>query len=625
MFRNATLGKKIGFGFAMMSILTIIVGLAGYFGLTRVLGEVEFYKNTNMIESTIASVKENTDQYFLHNYDEVRKEQEAARRQAFARIEEGEKLINELINSSTVGESEREKIADAMRELAAYKNVFTKYVASEVKKIEAARKARNISSDLTKQIIKGDLWVDEMSAANQILTADSITYFNRPLESVWQKVTADLGKSKKAVDYWYKRVENSDELRAIGNAMKGLRKDFESTLSQYHTEVLNQKKYQVLMDKHKGNIVNACAALGRTSAEKLQKQARSSLIWIFSVIAAALLIAVLYSVITTRGIVGGIMKVIEDLSDASEQVTAASGQVSSASQSLAEGTAEQASSIGETSASLEEMSAMTKQNADNAGQADHLSNESLANLKNANASMKALIQSMEETSTASGNVAKIIKTIDEIAFQTNLLALNAAVEAARAGEAGAGFSVVADEVRNLALRSAEASGNTQELIKDIIQKIEAESGLVKETDERYRDVFLSVDKVAGLVKEISAASSEQAQGIEQVNKAVAEMDEVTQQNAANAEESASASEELNAQAEQMIGIVKDLSALVGESSKGSGIGDQGPGIKNEHRTSNVQHRMLNRKNKQTEVAAPGAGKVSPDQVIPMEEEDFKDF
>jgi len=265
----------------------------------------------------------------------------------------------------------------------------------------------------------------------------------------------------------------------------------------------------------------------------------------------------------SRFVIQPIKKMTRVLHNIVGQVGSSSKQLSSASHSLAEGASEQASSLEETSSSLEEMSSMTKQNADHAQQADQLSKGSLDDLKDANTSMKSLIESMEDISISSANVAKIIKTIDEIAFQTNLLALNAAVEAARAGEAGAGFAVVADEVRNLALRSAEASGNTQELIKDITQKIDRGSGLVNETDDRYRKVALSVQKVTELVGEISAASNQQAQGIEQVNKAVAEMDKVTQQNAANAEESDSASEEMNAQAEQMKGVVGELVALVG--------------------------------------------------------------
>ena len=146
--------------------------------------------------------------------------------------------------------------------------------------------------------------------------------------------------------------------------------------------------------------------------------------------------------------------------------------------------------------------------------------------------------------------------------------MNAAVEAARAGEAGAGFAVVSDEVRNLALRSAEASRNTQDLVTEIIRKIEAGSSLVTETDDRYREVAICVGKIAELNRQISTASDEQATGIAQVSVAVNEMDSVTQRNAATAEESASASEELNVQAKQMNSIVNDLVSLVGANSSG---------------------------------------------------------
>jgi len=258
-----------------------------------------------------------------------------------------------------------------------------------------------------------------------------------------------------------------------------------------------------------------------------------------------------------------IHKVIRSLSDAAQKVYEASFLVSSSSQQLAEKTSQQAASLEETSSSLEEMASMTRRNTDNAQQVEQLSREGSEHLKSANNSMKDLIRSMEDTSSASVNVSKIIKTIDAIAFQTNLLALNAAVEAARAGEAGAGFAVVAEEVRNLALRSAEASKNTQDRVKEITQKIEIGSALVKETDTKYRDAALKTHKVTELVGEISNASAEQNQGIDRLNRAVAEMDKVTQDNAASAEESSSAAVELKNQAEQMERILEDLIAIVG--------------------------------------------------------------
>ena len=255
------------------------------------------------------------------------------------------------------------------------------------------------------------------------------------------------------------------------------------------------------------------------------------------------------------------------LTEASTQVAAASSEVAAASQSLAEGASEQASALEETSSSLEEMSSMTKQNAGNASQADSLMKQANSVVKRANDSMSELTRSMGDITSASMETSKIIKTIDEIAFQTNLLALNAAVEAARAGEAGAGFAVVAEEVRNLAMRAAEAAKNTSVLIESTVIKIKDGSSLVSKTNEAFLEVAESASKVGELVGEISAASTEQAQGIDQITKAVAEMDKVTQETAAHAEESASASEEMNAQAEQMKHVTAELTNIIGGNTE----------------------------------------------------------
>nr|MDA8124133.1 methyl-accepting chemotaxis protein [Deltaproteobacteria bacterium] len=218
--------------------------------------------------------------------------------------------------------------------------------------------------------------------------------------------------------------------------------------------------------------------------------------------------------------------------------------------------------LEETSSSLEEMSSMTKQNADNANQAKAMMHEFQAVGESAGRHMGELAEAIREITKSSAETGKIIKTIDEIAFQTNLLALNAAVEAARAGEAGAGFAVVADEVRNLAMRSAEAARNTNSLIENTIKAVNNGSQLTSTTQEAFKASAAISEKLAHLVDEIATASDEQAHGINQVNTAVSEMDKVTQQTAANAEESASAAEELNAQAAQIRGLVAALVAVV---------------------------------------------------------------
>jgi uncharacterized phage infection (PIP) family protein YhgE len=333
----------------------------------------------------------------------------------------------------------------------------------------------------------------------------------------------------------------------------------------------------------------------------------------------------------TRSITGPMNRVAAGLVDGAEQVASASGQVSSASQSLAEGASEQAAGLEETSSSLEEMSSMTKQSADNAHQAKIMVGEAQHVVEDVNRHMEQMAQAIAEVTKTSEETGKIIKTIDEIAFQTNRLARNAAVEAARAGEAGAGFAVVADEVRNLAMRAAEAAKNTSGLIENTIKSVKRGNELTSATKEAFKRNMEITGKVGRLIDEIAAASQEQAQGVGQVNKAVAEMDKVTQQNAANAEETASAAEEINSQAERMKGFVQELMALVsgGGTDKGAGRSEIEARGRRTHPTS-IQRKDGQRSSPSSRrptrrPKGKGGEKPLPEQVIPLEEGDFKEF
>ncbi len=241
-------------------------------------------------------------------------------------------------------------------------------------------------------------------------------------------------------------------------------------------------------------------------------------------------------------------RVIEGMTESVTQVRDAAGQLASTSQVLSSGASEQAASLEEVSSSLEEMASMSRTNAENANQADSLVSAAHQAASDGN-------QTMSEIAEASNQISKIIKVIEEIAFQTNLLALNAAVEAARAGEHGKGFAVVADEVRNLALRAAEAARETTGLIENSVGKSQQGASAM----QRIAD---GVGQVTSLINGIAKASQGQSQGVEQINAAFSQMDKATQQNASAAEESAAASEELASQAETANHLVDEMVKLV---------------------------------------------------------------
>jgi methyl-accepting chemotaxis protein len=241
--------------------------------------------------------------------------------------------------------------------------------------------------------------------------------------------------------------------------------------------------------------------------------------------------------------------------------------VAASSQSLAEGASEQAASLEETGASLEEMASMTQRNTETAEHVKALAAEARHAGDAGAVDMQAMSAAMADIKNASDGIAKIIRTIDEIAFQTNILALNAAVEAARAGEAGMGFAVVADEVRNLAQRAAQAAKETATKIEDSVQKSQNGVQISAKVAASLAEIVAKAREVDELAAQVATASKEQTQGIAQVNTAVSQMDKVTQSNAANAEESASAAEEMNAQAEAVRQAVKQLEALVGGTLK----------------------------------------------------------
>lgn len=360
---------------------------------------------------------------------------------------------------------------------------------------------------------------------------------------------------------------------------------------------------------------------------------------IFIVFFINIVIGLLMSILISRTISRPFNISIRNLTAGADQVAAASAQLSASSQQLSGGSTEQASAIEETSTTLEESAAMIQQNTEHTKQAALLAKQAKELSDKGNQEMQDMISSMAELKKSSAQIGRIIKVIDDIAFQTNILALNAAIEAARAGEAGMGFAVVAEEVRNLAQRSAQAAKDTTAIIESNIDLSDKGTHVVELVKDSLAEITLQTKKVSELMEEIAAASQEQAQGIEQVNQAIAQVELVTQQNASTAEENAAASEELNTQSQSMMGIIHQLNLLINgqktaleklgiakksEASKPASISTNiahgthlaSPVVKEGRiHTTPVQHQA-------EESAHEKAKVINPEDVIPLEKDKF---
>lgn len=472
----------------------------------------------------------------------------------------------------------------------------------------------------------------EVLLCSEIVYADNLQNEIKSLHASIDQRLDSISKNEKAQNI----IAMMKRTRELTAQLVAAKKEAISTM-----EGLNHKSNQLA-----GNI-NRINDIILLSADKLKTRVNetldgSSLVvkkWsfiLFFVSLVAFFIAICIGIIIPQNLSRTLIRMASLLSESICQVTSASNQSSAASQSLAQGATEQAAGLEETSSSLEEMSSMTKQNADNAQQANTLAADAKKAANNGSQAMTRMDGAIKDIQKSSDETAKIIKVIDEIAFQTNLLALNAAVEAARAGEAGKGFAVVAEEVRNLAMRSSEAAKNTSDLIEQSVNNGRNGVQICGEVKKALDEIVASIGKTTDLVGEIATASNEQAQGVDQINTAVSRMDKITQQNAANAEESASASEELNAQAQSMSQVVDELVALVnGSSARNLSIQTTSGHIseKRERHLSYTDHVFhgistgtgTKEHNAKTKEHVTHEAKVTAIHQIPLDDDELKDF
>lgn len=403
---------------------------------------------------------------------------------------------------------------------------------------------------------------------------------------------------------------NTRGTQQLGNAIKSGNAGFKTVdvYNDYRGETVIGALATIKMGDY---LVGLVVEVDQAEVMAMANQLRNYMLIIGGVIAVAM---GLFGWYFASSVSRPILTAVAMLSESGNQVSAASVQLAAASQQLAAGNEQQAAAIQETSATLEETSSMVLQNAENSRQAATLSSQAKQAADKGNEDMAQAMASMAELKKSTDQIAKIIKVIDNIAFQTNILALNAAVEAARAGEAGMGFAVVAEEVRNLAQRSAQAASDTAAIIETNIELFELNMGGAKQVSEALGEIATLSKKVNELVDEVAAATQEQSQGITQINKAISQIDQATQENAASSEESASASEQLNAQAAAMKEIVADLVLVV------NGVNSR------QIQTPTTPAKGKAASKKQLTQRQPGsasigkAKRINPEEVIPLEDD-----
>lgn len=568
---------------AVAAIAWFALGASGR-KLSLYAGSAEETNAAAQLESSMLALKLKVNEFIATS--------QAEHVEAYKQVKEKLSSDLSLASAQATDPSRREELAQGTKLLADYDTAFQQVVGNAGKldlvvKDQLTPQGLAITAGLQKVLTdarnNGDMngafgissgqkaYFECSSLVNSFLLTSRDDYATAAREGI-KTVSASIVKLQKdqaelvAMDATLKDEAKDKLLLQISSAAAAYDQALQSIIDLKHErndlieKHLNQiaPKFTATLGRVRVSVTNFQGELAqRTKAE----QSRNELLVLSSTLGCAIL-GIVAAWLIIRSITRPIAKIADFLVTESSNTHSAALTVAEVSQSMADGASRQAASLEESSASLHEMASMTQRNTESAQSAKTLAAEARSTADAGARDMSAMKNAMTAIQVSSMEISKIIKTIDEIAFQTNILALNAAVEAARAGEAGAGFAVVAEEVRNLAQRSAQAARETATKIADASAKSEQGVSISGQVAASLDGIVERIRQLDEMVGGIAQASKEQSEGITQLNQAVAGMDEITQSNAALAEQSASAAQEMQTQSAQVKSAVGDLMRMV---------------------------------------------------------------
>jgi len=663
LFKNSKLGTKIAGGFGVVMLIACVLGFMGWNSLERVQKYVSISQDANAISNSIDMAQGHVKDFLAFGFAGQTENGKNYIEQYNDIYAEQSRLLDQLKQYDDLDEKDQALIRTSIANIDVYKSGVDRLAAARKVKDEALAEWTRVGWEITEKINKaqtdiidpaiteakrsGDIdALAKWSRINSVLSNEIIQQYLtlrvtalylilKEGDEHWANYSAQLDKTKSGISQWKSLVSGNGSLEDAASNIDGYLAEYGAAGDKYYSAIIAGRKALKELSAYAVDLTRDSEELKSSLNAEMESVVNSATATLIVLVICGIGAGMVFAYFITSSITKPINRVIDNLSGGAEQVGAASREVASSSQSMAQGASEQASSLEETSSSLEEMASMTRQNADNAKQANILATDASTCAERGVNAVDRMAQAMQEIKKSSDETAKIIKVIDEIAFQTNLLALNAAVEAARAGEAGKGFAVVAEEVRNLAQRSAEAARNTNALIEGSQQNADNGVQATEEVVSILNEVTNGIKKVNNLVSEVSTASNEQAQGIDQINAAISQMDQVTQQNAANAEESSSASEELAAQAAYLQDTVLMLNRIISGGNSENKISPTGTQKTSAHKIYEEMQenfdraeekktpRKKGRKIKNDEATGNSRGKAS--EIIPLDEHELHEF